>query len=249
MNCKEKINYYCKWSNRSKSFLMYATFNGVIFVKKTKADYYTALKNEKYTTNTSLHHAVYMYYNNIDNFDSQKYCIHHIDHRKHNNCIKNLQKLTFVDHGKLHASKMSDETKRKMSESKKGKWAGKNNPRYGNGLKGANHGRYIDFTEEQISDIVDMRNNNESIYNISEFIKNKYNIVCSKTSITRVLKDNNLKTINSKLFNPTLEQDDFLLFCKNNLKLKIPKITEMFNEKYNVNFSRSTIGRRIKKIS
>ena len=52
------------------------------------------------------------------------YDIHHIDENKMNNSLSNLVYLTRSEHSKIHnkiGKKLSEETKRKMSETQKGK--------------------------------------------------------------------------------------------------------------------------------
>ena len=48
------------------------------------------------------------------------YDIHHIDKNKLNNLLFNLVYLTKSEHAKIHVKNMSEETKKKMSEAKKG---------------------------------------------------------------------------------------------------------------------------------
>ena len=76
--------------------------------------------------------------------------IHHIDENKMNNSLSNLVYLSRKEHMKIHSENRSEETKRKMSEAKKGK----NHPFYGQhhseeikrkmskSLKGENHPMY-----------------------------------------------------------------------------------------------------------
>ena len=47
--------------------------------------------------------------------------IHHLDKNKMNNSLSNLVYLTKSEHSKLHGNDMSEETKKKLSESHKGK--------------------------------------------------------------------------------------------------------------------------------
>ena len=66
--------------------------------------------------------------------------IHHINQKKDDNRIENLTCMTLSAHMKLHTTgenhpffgkHHTEESKRKISESKKGKYLGENNPNYG----------------------------------------------------------------------------------------------------------------------
>lgn len=57
--------------------------------------------------------------------DGENWVVHHLDENKQNNSLSNLIYLTHSEHTKLHKKgahwSLSDETKRKMSKSRKGK--------------------------------------------------------------------------------------------------------------------------------
>ena len=75
--------------------------------------------------------------------------IHHLDENKMNNSLSNLVYLTHSEHSKIHnkiGKKLSDETKQKMSEAKRGE----KHPLYGKRFKCINNGfenRYISLDE------------------------------------------------------------------------------------------------------
>ena len=58
------------------------------------------------------------------------YVIHHKDKNPLNNDINNLQKMTKKEHTSLHHKNriVTEEQRKKISKSKKGKCSGKNNP-------------------------------------------------------------------------------------------------------------------------
>ena len=76
------------------------------------------------------------------------YDIHHIDENKMNNSLSNLVYLTHSEHAKIHSNGkiLSEETKRKMSEAKRGE----KHPLYGKRFKWINNGfenRHISLDE------------------------------------------------------------------------------------------------------
>jgi hypothetical protein len=180
-----EIIYYTE-INMFKREQKYAEFNGVKFGYSNK--YYYALKNDK--GYKYLHHAVYMFYNNLTEIP-QGYVIHHIDENKLNNDISNLKLLTNAEHISIHFKdkKLSNERKIKLSNSTKGHigytkgiiWSDEIRQKISNTMKGKNK---IKFTIEQTNKIIEYRNNGMSYKNISKL----FNV--SAGTIKRVVKEN-----------------------------------------------------------
>lgn len=99
--------------------------------------YYIITSSKKGNHNKRLHRLIARDYFGdwIDEPDpnGDRWDIHHIDGDKTNNCVLNLEPIPERDHKSLHnkGKTFSEESKKKMSEAKKGKYVGKNNPNYG----------------------------------------------------------------------------------------------------------------------
>lgn len=87
-----------------------AAFNGYTFKKDKKTGYYLSSKpiNGK---RKRLHVYVWEFYNGDI---PAGYEVHHIDHDKDNNEIKNFELLSREEHRKRHILEMSEETKEKL---------------------------------------------------------------------------------------------------------------------------------------
>ena len=107
-----EIIYYEKL-NMNKKMHEYADFDGVTFSKMDKNYYSFKIK-------MNLHRYVYCYYNGIDEIP-RDCCIHHVDHNHSNNNILNLKLITISEHSIFHSSSITEETRKKMSDARKGK--------------------------------------------------------------------------------------------------------------------------------
>ena len=102
--------------------------------KLNKDGYYTITSAKERNNGRKLHRLIW------EDFYGCKvpkgYVIHHKNEKRNDNCILNLQLLKKEDHIRLHHSgkKVSDETRKKLSETHKGLFAGDKNPNYGKPL-------------------------------------------------------------------------------------------------------------------
>ena len=80
---------------------------------------YVRLRKDMKHHNRGVHRLILQTYNPIEN--DHLYHAHHIDEVRHHNHIGNLRWELISDHIREHKSSISDETRRKMSESHRGK--------------------------------------------------------------------------------------------------------------------------------
>lgn len=106
--------------------------------------------------------------------------IHHKDGDKLNNDISNLTVMAPSEHAILHNSgkKHSDETKRKMSEARIGKYGGENHPRYGT--------PHSEETKQKISNSSNGRkHSDETKQKMSESQKGKLHSYATKIKLSK----------------------------------------------------------------
>lgn len=89
-----------------------AYFNGYRFTKDDKTGYYLGASKIDGKRHR-LHRYIWEYYNGEI---PEGYDIHHIDHNKDNNELKNLELISRSKHSKLHNKELTEEQKQKRKE-------------------------------------------------------------------------------------------------------------------------------------
>ena len=99
---------------------------------------YVRLRKDMKHHNRGVHRLILQTYNPIEN--DHLYHAHHIDEVKHHNHIGNLRWELIEDHIREHKSFISDETRKRMSESQKGRVISEEHKRkMSESLKGRKH--------------------------------------------------------------------------------------------------------------
>lgn len=117
------------------SHIIHTKFGNFRCRKRRFSDTYNYIGTQSHNQDKMFHRILFEdFYGKIPN----GFHIHHKDGNSLNNCILNLQIISPSEHNKIHfkgnktwvGRKHKEESKKKMSESKKKRYVGKGNPRY-----------------------------------------------------------------------------------------------------------------------
>ena len=102
------------------------------------------------------------------------YVIHHINHDKTDNRIQNLQCVKDENHKRYHSSNPTDETRQKLSETKKG-WK---NPNYGKKLSPERRKQLLEYVKKPCTEThrqnLSKSRNKTGYFNVSKHHNKKY---------------------------------------------------------------------------